>query len=104
MVLQSVVLSREHFASRASARKYVRRHNWSAGDLDANETQYRFRQREPNDFDPKTFRTKKITPGVMLILAKLKRDNPAPQGKMTSKDKTIIRHGLVLNGNIWRRP
>jgi HK97 family phage major capsid protein len=75
MVLQSVVVSKNVADTLAEAKKIVRDLDFRTGDVDETENSWRFRQRDPDDFDPDSFRTKEIKKGVTLVLGILKRSS-----------------------------
>lgn len=70
--VQSLILSKERFKSREAARNWVTGHKYHATKIDETETSYRFRQREPGEFKPGSFRTITLTDGVKAVIGKLK--------------------------------
>lgn len=128
MEVQSVILSKGRFDTLKEAKKYVKDHGWLTVKVDENETQFRFRQEEPEYFRKTTFRNKKIADGVSLIVAKRRGKTVCSEGvcekvklgglriseKMASPGKAkakktstspgkeaTIRHGLQLIGGAW---
>lgn len=59
--------------SKAKARKWLREHGHQSGDVDVRVKTYRFRQRNPKDFEPASFRTIVLANGVEVVLGHLKR-------------------------------
>jgi hypothetical protein len=70
--VQTVILSKTVFKTAAEARRWVREHDFHARKIDETETSYRFRQRDPGDFRPRSLRTKQITRGVSIVTGHLK--------------------------------
>jgi len=73
MVVQTIIVSKERAKSAEEARKIaegVAGHD--PGPADETGTSYRYRQRNPSDFDESTFRTKEISTGVSIVAGKLR--------------------------------
>lgn len=71
MVVQSVIISKTVAKSKKEAVKKVP-DGFKTSDIEETEQSWRFRQRDPDDFMPNSFRTKQIAPGVTLVLGKLR--------------------------------
>ena len=69
MEIQSIIFDKKHYTPN-EATTWLQAHNYES-DLDDKPLHYRSRQRNPDLFDKKSFRTKKIRPGIQLILGKL---------------------------------
>jgi hypothetical protein len=70
--VQTVILSKAVFKTAAAARRWVREHDFHVRKMDETETSFRFRQRDPGDFRPRSFRTKEIARGVSIVVGRLK--------------------------------
>ena len=76
--VQSVLFRTSHFASRAAAEAKARKLGFRthiAYDPNrggAHTAYYRMRQRQPEEFQQKTFRTRRISPGIDLVVGRLK--------------------------------
>ena len=66
--VQSVLLSRNRFKTRASARKYAREHGFKSSKIDVTERYYRFRQANPRSPRFKRFRTISRKGGDMKLI------------------------------------
>ena len=71
MIVQSLILAKEVF-TREQATRWITDHGYHVRKVDETSTSYRFRQREPGDFKPRSFRTIKIETGVSAVVGKLK--------------------------------
>lgn len=77
-VVQSVLCRTSHFDSRAQAMAEVKRLNFKThispdpNKGGAHTAYYRFRQRQPQEFYQNTFRTRKLSQAVDLIVGKLR--------------------------------
>lgn len=69
--VQSVIFDKEHF-THAQAVKWLRDHDFKAAKTDEKEKTFRFRQRDPGDFQDGSFRTITLTTGVKAIIGRLK--------------------------------
>ncbi len=76
LTVQSVLLNKKHFGSRSKASAWIRKHDYrvsiNPNPNKEDATHYRYRQIQPREFKPKTFRTKKINSYVSLIVGILK--------------------------------
>ncbi len=71
--VQTVILSKERFKSLMRAKEWVQgQRGLKSGKVDETESSFRFRQRDPGDFKPGSFRTKKISEGVTIVIGRLK--------------------------------
>lgn len=66
--VQSVLLSRNRFKTRASARKYAREHGFKTSKIDVTERYFRFRQANPRSPRFKRFRTISRKGGNMKLI------------------------------------
>lgn len=66
LVRQTVIFDKL-FWRKAAARNWLRRHGYKYGDVDEKANTYRFRQRDPSDFDPKSFRTLSFMSGLKVV-------------------------------------
>ena len=75
MKLQTIIISKDRATSKSDAREIAAKFARNAPLPAADETgrSYRFRQRDPKDFVPNSFRTINPTEGVALVLGHLKR-------------------------------
>ncbi len=73
--VQTLILSKEKFKTRADAKKWVDDHDFRSDKIDETENSYRFRQKEPSDFIEGSFRTIEITDGVKAVIGKPKTKN-----------------------------
>lgn len=68
LTVQSVLFSKKS-NQKSDARKWLRDHGFESLNLEETENFYRSRQKNPNKFDPDSFVTKEIKPGVKYIFA-----------------------------------
>lgn len=78
MVVQTLILAKADF-SKEEAIAWVESHDFHAEKIDETEDSYRFRQREPSEFDQESFRTITLTKGVQAVVGKLKDGKAAPE-------------------------
>jgi hypothetical protein len=71
MVVQSVVVKKGPGMTEEAARKIARDIGHDK-KIDTTEDSWRFRQREPEDFQPESFRVKKINASTSIIIGRLK--------------------------------
>ena len=76
--IQSLHFLKSHF-NQAEAKKWAKLHGFHYGYVDETPHQYRIRQKDPNEFKAKSFRTITLRPGVQATVAK---ENP--------EEKTVI--------------
>lgn len=69
---QSILCSKSRFSSKEEAAKWVTDHDYKAEKVDETEENYRFRQREPGDFEEGSFRTITLEEGVKAIIGHLR--------------------------------
>lgn len=74
--IQTIICSKRRFRSVAEAAQWVREHGFAAGKVDETEDSYRFRQREPEEFQPNSFRTITLTRGVQAVIGRPKKMEP----------------------------
>jgi len=79
--VQTVIMSKERFPTMASATKWIRDHNFKTRHKgkgpDETSTSFRFRQRDPGDFQSGSFRTIRLTDGVSAVIGVPKRQRQA---------------------------
>lgn len=81
--VQTLILSKTRFKTRQAAVKWVKDHDFHAKNVDETETSWRFRQREPGEFQSGSFRTITMTSGIKAVIGRLKR---------RSKRESVIRY------------
>lgn len=67
--IQSLLFARDLFEPK-EARAWAKEHGFSARKIDTTESFHRIRQRDPDDFDPESFRTIRLTDGVKAIVGR----------------------------------
>jgi HK97 family phage prohead protease len=70
MTVQSIIVSKEKF-TKEEAIKWITEHNYSA-EVDETDSSFRFRQRDPNEFDAQSFKTINFTDGIDAVVGQLK--------------------------------
>lgn len=70
MTTQSILFDKEHFTLE-QAKKWLKDHDYKT-DVDEKPDTYRFRQRDPKDFQEGSMRTIQIKTGIKMIVGKLK--------------------------------
>lgn len=73
LIVQSILFDKEKFTL-TEAKNWLKKHDYKSDKVDETDEYYRFRQRDPDDFDPDSFRTKEIEDGVKFIMGKLKQE------------------------------
>ena len=86
MIVQSVLISKDEY-SLDQAKSWLEAHDYQTG-VDEKQDSFRFRQREPKDFNPQSFRTVEITKGIKFVIGRLKRDEQQP----TDFVQNYVRH------------
>jgi len=71
MVVQTVIVSKGGKMNRAKATTIAEKFG-KADKIDETGTSWRFRQKDPGLFNPKSFRTKQVNPTTTIVLGKLK--------------------------------
>jgi hypothetical protein len=72
-IKQTIIVKKEVAKTRKQAEKLARLHADRIYTSRETSQSYRFRQRNPKDFDPKSFVTVKMEPGISIVLGKLKK-------------------------------
>lgn len=92
MTIQSLILSKDKFATRDDANKWIREHEFriKEGAPDETEQSWRYRQREPSDFVDGSFRTVTITGGVSAVMGRL-RDAKGDVRKFFDREIPIMK-------------
>lgn len=70
--VQSLILSKDTFPTREEATQWVTDNDFTADKVDETDDSWRFRQRDPADFDEDSLRTIDITDGVKAVVGRLK--------------------------------
>jgi len=66
--VQSVICSKERFASADAAKSWVANHGFSTSKIDETSTSYRFRQFDPSYCAVDSVRTIRLTDGVSAVV------------------------------------
>lgn len=74
MTLQTVIFHKDNQWSVREARTWLRDHDKVADYADVKKDTIHFRQREPSDFDPTSFRSVQVGDGITLVVGHLKTD------------------------------
>lgn len=69
--VQTLVFSKKKF-TRKKAVAWAKTHDFKSSDVDETDVSYRLRQRDPGRFQPGSFRTVKLTAGVLAVIGKLR--------------------------------
>lgn len=75
MVIQSVLFKKKYYPTRGAAIRWATSHGFTHMKNDPNPSSvnlWRVRQREPDLFDPLTFRTVRVNKGIFYVVGKLK--------------------------------
>ena|GEM_PF-3128717 len=74
--IQTLILSKERFETREEATRWVRDHDFRVkqGAPDETEDSWRYRQREPSEFQAGSFRTITLTEGVKAVIGRPKEE------------------------------
>ena len=72
MTIQSVLIPKKNFTFQ-KAKKYIRDNNYIFKKVDIAPNFFRFRQLEPELFDNKSYITKTLDNGVLLVIGDLKK-------------------------------
>mgnify|MGYP000090037906 FL=1 len=83
--VQSVIFDKASF-SLEEARAWLRAHDFKVPDVDETEDSYRFRQREPGEFQEGSFRTIEITAGVKAVIGRPKEREDMPEDHIVRVD------------------
>ncbi len=90
MVVQSLIFDKDMFTE-DKAKQWALDHGFKADKVDATEDSYRLRQREPEEFDPDSFRTIAITEGVQAVVGKAKtNDGKAEDSKPEDYQQQVL--------------
>ena len=85
--IQTVILSKSRFKTSATAKKWIKDHNFKVSHEgkgpDETSTSYRFRQRDPGDFQAGSFRTISLDRGVSAVIGR-------PKKKATTKADDLV--------------
>jgi len=92
-VIQSLILSKERFETEASARKWVKDHDFEDHGVDETETSWRFRQRNPDEFE--SIRTIELDDGVKAVGGRLKAMAPVAVRVFVTNGDLLERMALL---------
>jgi len=92
VTVQTLILAKETFPTAADAIKWVTDHDFKVKDgaPDETESSWRYRQREPGEFQEGTFRTIDMTDGVQAVVGRLKEE------KMRRNEESVARGNALL--------
>lgn len=94
--VQTLILSKENFPTRASAVKWARDHDFRSDKVDETEDSWRLRQLEPSACQEGSFRTIELTEGVKAVICRPVKGVCAPIKKI-DVNKTISSVSKKLN-------
>ncbi|MBI4369619.1 MAG: DNA adenine methylase, partial [Elusimicrobia bacterium] len=96
-IVQTIILDKKVFASEDVARSWAKDHGFRTDKIDETENSFRFRQSDPDDFDPdgfgqgERFRTIHLTEGVQAVIGFLKKKSAdAAASKQAAMEAPII--------------
>lgn len=89
MVVQSLIFSKDKFKSASEAKRWAKDHGFKTDKVDDTEGSYRLRQKDPEGFADKSFRTFKITDGVQAVGAKMKKVNKSSDDFVSRLEKVF---------------
>jgi len=69
--VQSLIFGKSKFSTATEAKKWAKDHDFRNDKVDETESSFRLRQREPSDFEEKSFRTIELKDGVKAVIGKL---------------------------------
>ena len=84
MTLQTILILKDVYEL-DEAKSWLKDHDYKI-DVDETESTYRFRQRDPGDFKPGSFRTVDIAKGIKFVLGKL------AEGSSTRMSRQRVKH------------
>jgi hypothetical protein len=92
--IQTLILSKERFETLDEAKTWVRDHDFEVThegkQPDETESSWRFRQRDPGDFQEGSFRTIELDDGVQAVIGRPKEE------KMKTKQQKAVERGNAL--------
>ncbi len=116
-IIQTLILDKENFPTEAAAQRWVKDHGFRADKVDETERSFRFRQRDPDDFEPdgfgggERFRTIRLAEGVQAVIGFLREkslhfDNAGPEAPLAWLDRppAFILRGVVTRVEEGRLP
>ena len=71
-IVQTIIFDKEKFKKSDDAKSWLKEHDYKSGGMDETDESFRFRQIEPDQFDPKSFRIIELTEGIKAVIGKLK--------------------------------
>lgn len=87
--IQSILFDKEKFTLE-EAKNWLEKHNFRNDKVDETDKYYRFRQREPEEFEPNSFRTIELTDGIKAIIGIPKN------GKGNTLEIIKLKHQLLI--------
>lgn len=72
--IQTLIFAKSKFENKDDAKKWAKEHKFKNGDVDETEDSFRLRQIDPDQFDPKSFRTIDIDKGIKAVIGKKKSE------------------------------
>ncbi|HOX21954.1 MAG TPA: DNA adenine methylase [Elusimicrobiales bacterium] len=94
-IIQTLILDKKVFPDAAAAKDWVANHGFRADKIDETDNSFRFRQVQPDDFEPdgfgsgEPFRTIRITEGVQAVIGFPKRKSVADAGMPEDINKGV---------------
>lgn len=70
--VQTLIMSKERFSTKAEAQTWARDHGFKAEDVRETTRSWRLRQRNPGEFTQTSFRVISMTRGVQAVIGRLK--------------------------------
>lgn len=97
--VQTVIISKDKFKDLDAAKKWLGEHGFHFGKIDDTGGAWRFRQKEPEQFGQKTFRTIDMADGVKAVIGKLYESEAPKTGKLW--EVVVIESGMSKNGRLY---
>jgi hypothetical protein len=87
--VQTLIMSKEQFATADDATAWATEHDFSADKIDETDESWRLRQRPPEDFDEDSLRTIELADGVQAVVGRLK-ETEAEEGEPESEEDRFV--------------
>lgn len=109
-IVQTLILAKDAFKTAEDAKRWAADHGFEAAKIDETADSFRLRQREPAEFQDKSFRTIELTKGVQAVIGKLAesfresvagRVQEAKDAEGRTWDAVIIQSGMSKNGRFY---
>ena len=101
-VVQSLILSKQRFSTVESAVAWVEDNGFRVRKIDETEKTYRFRQREPNDFQDGSFRTIELDEGVLATVGVEADPEERIEGEVEGKQERRVSVPSFISENAKR--